>query len=170
MEIKDKQLSELRPNLNNARVHNEQQIQQIVSSIKEFGFTNPILIDENNSIIAGHGRLSAAKLIGLESVPTIVLSNLTDEQKKAYIIADNKLALNATWDDDLLQKEMEALAASQFELPLMGWDENEIISFIGEPLSNMFSEKEYEGAQEIGFDDIDNFEHQCPRCGFNFNT
>ena len=102
MEIENRQLSELKPYANNARIHSEQQIQQIVSSIKEFGFTNPILIDENNSVIAGHGRLSAAKIIGLEHIPTITIPGLSYEQKMAYIILDNKIALNLEWILNLL--------------------------------------------------------------------
>ena len=169
MQIKEINISKLKPYPNNSRVHDEQQIQQIILSIKEFGFTNPILIDEDSLVIAGHGRLSAAKQMGLKNVPTITLTGLTDNQKKAYIIADNKLALNAEWNDELLQKEIEALAELEFDLSLLGWSENEINSFVGDPLSDIFSEKEYTGAKEISLEDIDNFEHQCPRCGFNYN-
>src|SRR5260221_1166700 len=92
---------------NNSRTHSEQQIQQVVNSINEFGFTNPILIDDKNELIAGHCRLEAAKILGLESVPCIVLPHLTKSQKKAYIIADNKLALNAGWDIDMLRLDFD---------------------------------------------------------------
>ncbi len=94
-------VGELTPYMRNARTHSEEQIDQVAASIKEFGFTNPILLDGGNSIIAGHGRLLAAKKIGLRQVPTITLDHMTEAQKRAYIIADNKLALNAGWDDEL---------------------------------------------------------------------
>ena len=93
----------------NARMHSADQVQQIAASIEEFGFTNPLLISKNNIVIAGHGRLAAAKLLGLNEVPTILLGNLTPEQQRAYIIADNKLALNASWDMELLSVELQAI-------------------------------------------------------------
>ena len=92
---------ELTPYMRNARTHSDKQIDQVAASIKEFGFTNPILLDGDKSIIAGHGRLLAAKKIGMNQVPTITLDHMTEAQKRAYIIADNKLALNAGWDDEL---------------------------------------------------------------------
>lgn len=109
---------------NNSRTHSKEQIQQVANSIKEFGFTNPILVDDNNGIIAGHGRLSAAKLLKLEQVPTITLKGLTDAQKRAYVIADNQLALNAGWDIDILQNEVQALVNDNFNLDLIGFDED----------------------------------------------
>ena len=105
MEIVYKKVNELIPYINNSRTHSEEQVNQIVASINEFGFTNPLLIDEKDSIIAGHGRLLASKKLGMEEVPCIVLKGLTEAQKKAYIIADNKMALNAGWDDELLKIE-----------------------------------------------------------------
>ena len=110
---------------NNARTHNETQVKQIAASIKEFGFTNPILIDENDTIIAGHGRLMAAEMLGLGRVPTITLDGLSDEQRRAYIIADNKLALNAGWDYDILKFELERLEDTEL-LPLIGFAEEEL--------------------------------------------
>ena len=97
------------PYINNSRTHSDKQVTEIASSIKEFGFTNPVLIDKENTIIAGHGRLLASKKLGLKEVPTILLENLTEAQKKAYIIADNKLALNAGWDEELLSIELKEL-------------------------------------------------------------
>ena len=94
-------VGELTPYMRNARTHSDEQIDQVAASIKEFGFTNPILLDGDKSIIAGHGRLLAAKKIGMNQVPTITLDHMTEAQKRAYIIADNKLALNAGWDDEL---------------------------------------------------------------------
>ena len=101
LQIAYRPVGELIPYIRNARTHSEDQIGQVAASIKEFGFTNPILLDGGNSIIAGHGRLLAAKKIGLRQVPTITLDHMTEAQKRAYIIADNKLALNAGWDDEL---------------------------------------------------------------------
>lgn len=119
-----KKTNELIPYVNNSRVHSESQIQQIASSLKEFGFTNPILIDADNQIIAGHGRLKAAQLLNLEEVPTILLAEMTDAQKKAYVIADNKLALNANWDEELLKLELGDLNTEL--TPLTGFTPDEI--------------------------------------------
>jgi len=120
--IEWKQTGKLIPYANNSRTHSEKQIQQVAASIKEFGFTNPILIDEDNGIIAGHGRLQAAQLLGMDTVPTISLKGFTEAQKKAYVIADNKLALNSGWDDELLKIEIEALSDFDFNLDILGWD------------------------------------------------
>ncbi|MBC9130712.1 ParB N-terminal domain-containing protein [Frischella sp. Ac13] len=116
-------ISELKRHKNNARTHSDAQIAQIVNSINEFGWTNPILIDENGIIIAGHGRLEAAETLDLNEVPCIVLSGLTDSQKRAYLIADNQLALNAGWDIELLQSEIEALKLENFDIDLLGIDD-----------------------------------------------
>lgn len=110
----------------NSRTHSKDQIAQIAASISEFGFTNPVLIDPENTIIAGHGRVEAAKQLGLDEVPCIRLSHLTETQKKAYVIADNKLALNAGWDEELLKQEIEALRELDFDIDLLGFDASEI--------------------------------------------
>lgn len=99
MEVKVKSVDDLIPYARNSRTHSEEQILQIASSIREFGFNNPVLIDQDGGIIAGHGRVLAARKIGINEVPTIELSHLTETQKKAYVIADNKIALNAGWDE-----------------------------------------------------------------------
>ena len=122
LSIEYKSTGELVPYINNSRTHSEQQVQQVAASIKEFGFTNPILIDHDGGIIAGHGRLQAAQLLSLDEVPTITLEGLTEAQRKAYVIADNKLALNSGWDDELLKVEIEALTESNFNLDILGWD------------------------------------------------
>src|SRR5574343_482849 len=121
-----KKPSELIPYVNNARTHSETQINQIAASIKEFGFNNPILTDGKNGIIAGHGRLQAALKLGLESVPTIELSHLTDIQKKAYILADNRLAELSGWDNELLNIELEELKLADFDIELTGFDDLQI--------------------------------------------
>lgn len=114
------------PYARNSRTHSEAQVQQIASSIKEFGFTNPVLIDDENGIIAGHGRVQAAQLLGMAEVPCIVLSGLSEAKKRAYIIADNKLALNAGWNDEMLRLEFEDLKAMDFDLDLTGFSADEI--------------------------------------------
>jgi len=114
----------LKPYENNPRQHSEAQLDRLVRSIKEFGFTNPILIDDDCNVIAGHGRLLAAELMGLAQVPTITLGHLTAEQRRAYVIADNQLALNSTWDDDVLQAELQALGEAGFDLTLLGWGDD----------------------------------------------
>ncbi|HEX3756869.1 MAG TPA: DNA methyltransferase, partial [Rhizomicrobium sp.] len=102
-------ITELRPWAKNARTHSKKQVRQIADSIKAFGFTNPVLIDHENTILAGHGRVEAAKLLGLESIPCLRIENLTPAQKRTYVLADNKLALNAGWDDEILAEELQAL-------------------------------------------------------------
>ena len=126
MEIVNKKVIDLIPYINNSRTHNEEQVKQICASINEFGFTNPLLIDEKDNIIAGHGRLLASKKLNMEEVPCIVLSGLTEAQKKAYIIADNKLALNAGWDDELLKLELENLKELDFDISLTGFNIDEL--------------------------------------------
>lgn len=125
-EIVYRTTSVLIPYARNSRTHSPQQTQQIAASIKEFGFTNPVLIDEDNGIIAGHGRVLAAQLLGMDEVPCIVLSGMTEAKKRAYVIADNKLALNAGWDDEMLRLEFEDLKAMDFDLDLTGFSQEEI--------------------------------------------
>ena len=111
-------LDRLIPYANNARQHSSEQIAQIAASINEFGFTNPILVDSAAGIVAGHARLAAARSLSLLQVPVIVLDHLTEAQKRAYLLADNKLAENATWDQDLLRLELDSLRAEDFDLSL----------------------------------------------------
>lgn len=119
-------ISSLIPYARNSRTHSDEQIAQIAASIKEFGWTNPILVDGDNGIIAGHGRLSAARKLGHEEVPVIELKDLTETQRKAYIIADNRLALNAGWDNEMLTIELNDLLADGFALDILGFDPKEI--------------------------------------------
>jgi site-specific DNA-methyltransferase (adenine-specific) len=125
MNITEKNVAELIPYANNSRTHSDEQVAQIAASIKEFGWTNPILITDN-SIIAGHGRLMAARKLGMSKVPCIEVKNLTTAQVKAYIIADNKLALNAGWDNELLNIEFQELEELGFDLELTGFSLEEI--------------------------------------------
>ena len=150
------------PYAQNARTHSEEQIDQIVNSIGEFGWTNPVLIDEGGGIIAGHGRVMAAKKIGMEHVPCIKLVGLTDAQKRAVIIADNKLALNADWDEEMLRLEVGDLKALNFELDLLGFDMGEL-DVIFQILPPDADGKEYD---ESAADSVKMTE--CPSCGHKF--
>jgi DNA modification methylase len=118
--------SQLTPYVNNARTHSPEQIDQIAASIKEFGFVNPILVDERGVIVAGHGRLAAAHKLGMSQVPVIYLKHLTETQRRGLIIADNRIAMNAGWDEELLKVELEALQIEDFDLDLLGFDPTEI--------------------------------------------
>jgi DNA modification methylase len=122
------------PYARNSRTHSEAQIAQIAGSIREFGFTNPVLIDAENGIIAGHGRIMAAQKLGLTEVPCIRLDHLTETQRKAYVIADNKLALNSGWDDSMLALELAELQDDNFDLSLTGFDESELADLLAETI------------------------------------
>lgn len=122
--------TDLVPYENNSRTHSQQQVDQIKRSMNEFGFTNPILIDEHNGIIAGHGRLQAAQELGIKLVPTILLEGLTEAQRKAYVIADNQLALNAGWDLDALRIEINDLDSLNFDLSFLGFNDQELANII----------------------------------------
>ena len=116
-------LERLRPYANNARIHSERQVAQIAASIREFGFTAPILVDREDGILAGHGRLQAAQLLGLAEAPVVVLDHLSAEQRRAYLLADNKLAEGASWDAELLAKE---LASIDLDPRVLGFDEDDL--------------------------------------------
>lgn len=135
-------VNDLIPYIRNARTHSESQIAQIAASIKEFGFLSPILIAEDNTILAGHGRLAAARKLGLTKVPCVKESHLTETQRRAYIIADNKLSLNAGWDEDILAIELSELQGADFDLDLLGFDESELASI-------------FEDDKEVEDDDFD---------------
>lgn len=126
MKLEQVKLDALIPYARNSRTHSDAQVAQIAASIKEFGFTNPVLIDETGSIIAGHGRVMAARKLAIADVPSIRLTHLTEAQKKAYVIADNKLALNAGWDDEMLAVELTDLKDMGFDLDLTGFSTDEI--------------------------------------------
>jgi len=119
------------PYAGNSRIHSEEQVNQIAASIKEFGFNNPILTDKDGGIIAGHGRLLAAQKLCLDEVPTICLAHLSDAKRRAYVIADNKLAMNAGWDDDALAAEIARLTEEDFDVGLLGFDDTELAELLG---------------------------------------
>lgn len=132
MKIEHIKTDKLIPYARNSRTHSESQVAQIAGSIREFGFTNPVLIDNENGIIAGHGRVMAAQKLGLKEVPCIRLSHLTETQRKAYVIADNKLALNSGWDEGMLALELAELKDDDFDLSLIGFDDKEIDDLLAE--------------------------------------
>ncbi len=132
MQIEQIGIATLIPFAKNSRTHSDAQVAQIAASIREFGFTNPVLVDEANGIIAGHGRVMAARKLKMAEVPCIRLSHLSDAQKRAYIIADNKLALNAGWDEAMLKLELADLKALDFDLDLTGFDTDEINALLAE--------------------------------------
>ncbi|MCV8601865.1 ParB/Srx family N-terminal domain-containing protein [Escherichia coli] len=135
-------LQELSPYAHNARTHSTEQVAQLVESIKQFGWTNPVLIDEKGEIIAGHGRVMAAEMLKMDSVPVIVLSGLTDEQKKAYRLADNRLPMNAGWDEDLLRMELSDLINADFDVSLTGFIPTEIDELLTDVLPGTGNEEE----------------------------
>lgn len=120
MEVIERSVASLKPCARNARTHSKKQITQIASSIERFGFVNPVLVGDEGEIIAGHGRVDAAKQLGLKTVPTLALSHLSDTEKRAYVLADNKLALNAGWDREILAIELQGLVDLGFDVELTG--------------------------------------------------
>ena len=132
LDVRLMSVTDLTPYARNSRTHSDEQVAQVAASIKEFGWTNPILIDEDNGIIAGHGRLQAAQRLGESEVPTITLTGLSEAQKRAYVIADNKLALNAGWDNEMLAVEIADLLEDGFDLGLTGFDGDEINSLLAD--------------------------------------
>ncbi len=164
--IEWKKTGELIPYSNNSRTHSEKQVQQVAASIKEFGFTNPILIDEDNGIIAGHGRLQAAQLLGMHTVPTIALEGFTEAQRKAYVIADNQLAMNAGWDLDALKVEVDRLTELDYNLDLLGFDDDVLADLINTIEPNFDPATEEEQGQ---LDELDPKWIDCPHCGKEFD-
>ena len=142
MKIEQRPIGQLIPYINNSRKHSDEQVAQIAASIKEFGWTNPILVDGDNGLIAGHGRLLAARKLGMDKVPVIELSHLSELQKKALIIADNKLALNSDWDNELLMIELSGLNDEDYDLSVLGFDQDELDALLNpiEPTTGLTDE------------------------------
>lgn len=162
--VKYKLTDELIPYARNSRTHSDEQVAQIAASIKEWGWTTPILVDETGGIIAGHGRLLAARKLKMDQVPTIEAAGWTDAQKRAYVIADNKLALNAGWDVDALKLELQEIDLEGFDLQLTGFQ-------VGE-LSAMFDEPEFAPGTEQEQGKLDELSPKmitCPHCGDEFD-
>jgi len=165
MQIEQRLLSDLIPYINNSRKHSDDQVAQIAASIKEFGWTNPILVDGDNGIIAGHGRIMAAKKLGMTEVPVIELAHLSKEQRKALIIADNKLALNSDWDTNLLAIELKDLQDLGFDLNLTGFAENELSNIIETKNFNVGTIEDQGKLDEIKPKYV-----ACPDCGHEFDA
>ncbi len=163
MNIEQVKIDKLIPYARNSRTHSDAQVAQIAASIKEFGFTNPVLIDETGSIIAGHGRVMAARKLAITEVPSIRLTHLTEAQKKAYVIADNKLALNAGWDNEMLALELGEIGDLGFDLNLTGFSVEELTEVMFGKLIDPESPNEFKEVDETDMG------HKCPRCGFEFD-
>lgn len=154
------------PYAKNSRTHSDAQVAQIAGSIREFGFTNPVLVDAESGIIAGHGRVLAARKLGLTEVPCIRLKHLTETQRRAYVIADNKLALNAGWDEEVLGLELADLREVDYNLDILGFDDFAIEQFLNPPERN--DEAPESSGGEIDVDGME-MECACPKCGFEFD-
>lgn len=164
LKIVQKPVDKLIPYVNNSRTHSDEQVAQIAASIKEFGWTNPILVDGENGIIAGHGRLMAARKLGYTEVPTIELKDLTETQRKAYIIADNRLALNAGWDNEMLALELAEIGELGFDLDMTGFKAEEI---------KALQTPDFEPATEDEQGKLDELDPKwiaCPHCGKEFDA
>jgi hypothetical protein len=120
--VERRSVESLIPYARNARTHSDEQVAQLAASIKEWGWTTPVLVDEDGQIIAGHGRVMAARKLGIEEVPVMIARGWTEAQRRAYVLADNKLALNSGWDDQLLKIELDSLKMDDFNMDLLGWD------------------------------------------------
>ncbi len=160
LRIEYRALDSLIPYVRNPRTHSEEQTAQIAASIKEFGFTNPVLLDGENGVIAGHGRLAAARTLGLKMVPCIELGHLTPAQKRSYLIADNKIAQNGLWNEEFLRLELTELKELGANLELLGFNPMEIADIT---LGKDVEFKEYD---ESAADDVETI--TCPSCGHTF--
>lgn len=149
LQVEQVAVANLMPYARNARTHGESQIAQIAASISEFGFVNPILVGEDNGIIAGHGRLMAAKLLGLDEVPVIRLAHLTDTQRRALVIADNKIAENAGWDEEMLKLELQALQSEMFDLDVLGFDDEALEALLEDEATTSAGQTDEDDAPEV---------------------
>lgn len=164
MQIESIPLTKLIPYARNARTHSEAQVAQIAGSIREFGFTNPVLVDAVDGIIAGHGRVMAARSLGLSEVPCIRLAHLTDTQRRAYVLADNRIALNSGWDADMLALELTELRIDDFDLSLLGFDVPELDELLNGSDNLPESPLDFKTFNE----EIET-EHECPKCGYRWS-
>lgn len=159
--IERKSVSALVPYARNARTHSDEQVAQLAASIKEWGWTMPVLIDEENGIIAGHGRVLAAQKLGIDEVPTMTAKGWSEPQKRAYVIADNQLTLNGDWNEDLLSVEVGELSAADFDLKLLAFDADRLSQIMFDP-DNVQPNTE-------GPPRLDEFVPVvCPNCGHEF--
>lgn len=166
LQVEYRSPDDLTPYARNARTYSAEQVAQIAGSIREFGFTNPILTDEKGTIIAGHGRLAAAQKLGLEKVPCITIAGLTDTQRRALILADNRLAETAGWDAEMLRVELEELTEAGQDLELIGFDEESLDELIGG-----LGERDHGEAPEDfpAVDESVETQFCCPSCGYKWS-
>lgn len=163
--VERRPIADLEPYARNARTHSDEQVAQIAASMREWGWTNPVLVDEEGGIIAGHGRIMAARQLGLAEVPCMVANGWTEAQKRAYVIADNKLALNADWDSELLRLEVHALDEAGFDLADLG--------FSGTELDLLMFDGNFEPGSEDEQGRLDELAPKivtCPHCGEDFDS
>lgn len=161
--IETRAISSLSPYERNARTHSPEQVKQLAASIEKFGFTNPVLVTKDGMIVAGHGRVEAAMTLGLKDVPVIVVGkDWTEDQLRAYVLADNQLALNAGWDKDLLAIELKELNDVGFDIALTGFDEVFLEKTLG--LGEIEAPAEFDE-----FDEDIKTDHECPKCGFKWS-
>ena len=151
---------DLIPYARNSRTHSDAQVNKIAASIKEFGFLNPVIVDGKNGIIAGHGRIMAAQKLGIDEVPTVEAAYLTEAQKRAYIIADNRLALDAGWDDEMLRVELQELDDLNFDLTLTGFSTEEMDGLFFQPDFAPGTENDQSKLDELSPKMV-----KCPHCG-----
>jgi len=158
-ELQSVEIAKIKPYKNNAKIHGKNQLKKLQESISEFGFLTPCLIDQEYNLIAGHGRVEAAKALGMKEVPCVFVENLTEEQRKAYILADNKLSELAEWDLEILNKELAELSEAGMDISLVGFE-----------LNNEITQELNEGV-EITIESLgdENFKYECPECGFRFD-
>jgi len=165
VQIKTVSVEKLIPYVKNSRTHSDGQVAQIAASIKEFGWTNPILVDGESGVIAGHGRLLAARKLGQKEVPVIELAHMTESQKRAYVIADNQLAMNAGWDTTLLSLELADLKEIGFDLEILGFKPEDLKTFIEEINFDAGTEED-----QGKLDQLDPKWICCPHCGKEFDA
>ena len=156
-------ITKLVPYANNARTHSPEQIMKLRSSLREFGFINPVIIDKDFGIIAGHGRVMAAKEEGIDEVPCVFVDYLTEAQKKAYILADNRMALDAGWDEEMLKIEIESLQGMDFDIGLVGFDDDELADLFAE---NDKTEIEDDDFLFVEQDVVDDLKRRLHNAGF----
>jgi ParB family transcriptional regulator, chromosome partitioning protein len=157
---KKAKVTDLIPYANNARTHSAAQIDKIAASMREFGFINPVIVDGDNGIIAGHGRVLAAIKLGMDDVPTLEASHLTDTQKRAYVLADNRLALDAGWDNSVLVMELTDLQAVDFDVSLTGFSLDEVGDLINGPMFEPGTEDDQGRLDQLSPKMV-----TCPHCG-----
>lgn len=158
-ELQSVEIAKIKPYKNNAKIHGKNQLKKLQESISEFGFLTPCLIDSDFNLIAGHGRVEAAKALGMKEVPCVFVEELTEQQRKAYILADNKLSELAEWDLEILNQELAELSEARMDITLVGFELNNEIT------------QELNNGVEISIESLgdENFKYECPECGFRFD-